>query len=357
MGKRKIIEVVAETAMAWRDIDYPPRAEAVRASLAAANTFTEEAIAFAINQQMALLTPRALAAWTRGRTPQSEGKLSAQALTVGVLSGADVPMEGVPELLATVLTGHRYVGHVTAASPALLPAFAKDVRRRTSNFPVDFAHAEEVYERAEALIATVTDESRAAVEAACKAHGIGPQRRRLRDLGYGVAVIDGHESAEEQERLAEDVLLHEGYGVRRVALIWAPRGLEPDPYLEAFAHFRGVFPAHPTTPGRLKMQQAFLDATGTPNAYGDGLEFLMSKGVPDVPPPGHVRWSEYEDLGDVERWLEVCAADIQHLAARTSVLGRLTTPVSVEPFGEAHRPGLGWQPGGHDLIGFLERLS
>ena len=170
-------------------------------------------------------------------------------------------------------------------------------------------------------------------------------------------MIDGHESAEERERLAEDVLLHEGYGERRIALIWVPSGLEPDPYLEAFAHFRAVFPAHPATPGRLKMQQAFLDATGTPNAYGDGLEFLMSKGTPDVQPPGHVRWSEYEDFGTVERWLEAHTADLRHLAARTSVLRHLTTPLSAKPLGEAHRPGLDWQPGGQDTAAFLEGLG
>ena len=170
-------------------------------------------------------------------------------------------------------------------------------------------------------------------------------------------VLDGRESAEEQERLAEDVLLHEGYGPCRVAVIWAPRDLDPDPYLEAFAHFRGVFPTHTTTPGRLKMQQAFLDATGTPNAYGDGLEFLMSKGVPEVQPPGHVRWSEYESLSDVAAWLDAHNPDVWHLAAGTSVRRHLTTTPPATRLGEAHRPGLDRQPGGHDTVAFLEGLG
>ena len=167
MDQGKQIKAIAEAAAAWQDLDYPPRAEAVRVTLEAENTFTEEAVAFAINQQMALLTPEALAAWIQGRT-------SAQARTVGVLNRADVPMEGVPDLLAIVLEGHRYVGHVGAASPVLLPAFAEDVRRRTSGFSADFTDADRVYEQAEALIATVTDEDRAAVEAACEAHRIQP---------------------------------------------------------------------------------------------------------------------------------------------------------------------------------------
>ena len=350
MSKSDHIAAIAEIAAAWQDLDYPPRVEAVRATLAAENAFTEEAIAFAINQQMALLTPSALTAWIQDRT-------SAQALTVGVRSQADVPMEGLRDLLAVVLTGHRYVGGLAAASPALLPAFAEDVRQRTSDLPAEFTDADALFERSDAVVATVTDENRAAVEAACEAHGILPDRRLLREVGYAVAVLDGRESAEERERLAEDVLLHEGYGPCRVALIWAPRGLDPDPYLEAFAHFRGVFPAHTTTPGRLKMQQAFLDATGTPNAYGDGLEFLMSKGAPDVQPPGHVRWSEYESLSDVAAWLDAHNPDVCHLAAGTSARRHLNATRPATRLGKAHRPGLDRQPGGHDTVAFLERLG
>src|SRR5690625_7069703 len=62
------------------------------------------------------------------------------------------------------------------------------------------------------------------------------------------------------------------------------------------AAFRGVFPAHEKTPGSLKMHQAMLAAVEHPHAYGEGLEFLVSKGPPEVQIPGHVRWSEYDDL-------------------------------------------------------------
>ena len=345
-----LIQAIAKAAAAWRDPEHPPRAEAVRATLRRENAFTEEAIAFAVNQQMAQLKPKALAAWIEGRT-------SRQALTVGVLHRADVPLQGLPDLLAVVLTGHRYVGAVDAASPALLPAFADEVRGHAPELPVTFAQTDVLLGRADALIADVDEETRDGLEARCEAEGIPPERRLLRGRRYGVAVIDGQESGEERERLAEDVLLHEGQSRRNVALVWAPRDLPPDPYLDAFADFRGVFPVHPSTPGRLKMQQAFLEATGTPNAYGEGLEFLLSRGEPDVQPPGHVRWAEYEALGDVAAWLEARAAEVELVAVRSALAGRLPPSLRVQPLGEAHRPTLDGRPGGYDVVAFLEKLG
>lgn len=350
MTSQSLIQAISKAAAAWRDPDYPSRTEAVRATLRQENTFTEEAVAFAVNQQMALLKPRALMAWTEGRT-------SAASLAVGVLHGADVPLQGLQDLLAVVLTGHRYIGAVALASPLLLPAFADEVRRHAPELPVEFADADVLFGRAEALIATAIEEAREEIEARCEAHGILPVRRLLRGRRHAVAVIDGQESAEERERLAEDVLLHEGQSSRNVALIWAPQDLNPDPYLDAFAEFRGVFPAHPSTPGRLKMQQAFLEATGVPNAYGEGLEFLLSKGEPDVRSPGHVRWTEYGDLGEVQAWLEAHAAEIEFVAARPALIRHLPSSLPTEPLGEAHRPALGWHPDGRDTVAFLEEVG
>ena len=350
MTSPPLIQAVARAAAAWRDPEHPPRAKAAKATLQRENAFTEEAVAFAVNQQMALLKPQALAAWVGGRT-------SEVSLAVGVMHGGDVPLQGVQDLLAVVLTGHRYVGAVAPTSPALLPAFADEVRRHAPGLPVTFTRADVLFDQADVCIADVDEETHEELEARCEAHGIPPERRLLRGRRYGVAVIDGQEPVEERERLAEDALLHEGLSRRNVALVWAPQGLSPDPYLDAFAAFRGVFPAHPSTPGRLRMQQAFLEATGVPTAYGEGLEFLLSKGEPDVQAPGHVRWSEYARLGDVAAWLGAHASEIELVAARPALARRLPSSLPTQPLGEAHRPALGWCSGGRDIVAFLRKLG
>ncbi len=346
-----LVEAVARAAVAWRDPAHPARAGAAAQSLEAPNRFTEEALAFAINQQMHALRREALYAWIGGRRART-------ARTVGVLHPGNVPLAGLQDLLAVVLTGHRYRGALSSKSPYLLPAFAEEVRQEgAGDVPVASAEAEALFAGAQAIIATGNDETRAWAEAQCEAHDIPPARRLLRGRRYAAAVIDGHESEDEREGLAEDVLLHEGYGCRNVALLWAPAGLSPDPYLKALAAFRGVFPVHPALPGALQMQQAFLEATDQPHAYGEDLEFLVSRGAPDVQRPGHLRWTAYDDLDEVRDWIEAHRGRLQLVVARSSLAERLPASLPLTPPGTAQRPPLDWQPDGCDTVAFLTGMD
>ena len=342
------IEAIAQVAVAWREPEHGPRAEAVARTLEAPNRFTEEALTFAINQQMHLLTAEALGAWLNGRQAR-------RAETVGVWHAGQMPMEGLQDFLAVLLMGHQYRGWVAASSPYLLPAFAEAVRAVWPDLPVTFADEGELIAEVDALIGTVDEEEMwEEIEAACAAEGVAEARQLLRGRSMGVAVLDGQESRQERENLAEDVLLHEGQGIRSVGLIWAPRGLSPDPYLDAFALFRSVFPPHESTPGALKMQQAMLEARGVPHAYGDGLEFLLSKGPPEPQWPGHVRWAEYDTLSEAIVWLDTHAAPV--VTARPQVARQMPALWPLEAHGEAHRPPLGFAPDGRDVITFLNAL-
>ncbi len=345
------IEAIVATASRWQDPEYPPRADAVEATLDAENRFTEQALAFAINQQMSEMKAEALRDWIDGRTASTPR-------TVGVLSAGNVPLAGLQDLLAVLLTGHRYLGRASTKSPTLLPTFAADLDREESDMDAVFVEeADELFAMAEALIATGSDDTAHWVEAQCEQHAIAPGRRLIRRHRYSVAVVDGNESEDEREGIAEDALLHEGYGCRNVALIWAPRDLNPDPYLHAFALFRGVFPTHPDMPGSLEMQQAFLEATDQSHAYGEGLEFLLSRGEPEPQRPGHIRWSEYEDLDEVAAWTDAHRDHIQLIIARPSLANQLPDVRPIRPPGQAQRPAVSWTPDGKDTVAFLAGLS
>jgi hypothetical protein len=158
---------------------------------------------------------------------------------------------------------------------------------------------------------------------------------------YAVSVVDGSESDDEWEGVAEDAFLHEGRGERSVRLLFAPRGTPPDLLMEALASFRAVVPAPEALSGRLAMPKAFLASAGTPHAYGDDLSFLISQGPPDVQPEGHLRWVNYDALGEVASFLAEHAGEVTAVAARTGLaLGLPGGEASVRRIahGEAHRP-------------------
>jgi len=347
--KDHIRSAIARAARNWQDPEYPSREAAVTQTLEAPNHFTEEALAYAINQQMRLLTEEAIEAWIGGRKAQ-------EPKTVGVIHADHVPLDGLRDLLAVVLIGHQYLGSLSPESPYLLPAFVDEIKQHAPALPADFADFEEVLAEADALIATGDDEEMETLADEVEELGIDSSQVLLRGTGYAIAVLDGQENADEFEGIAEDTLLHEGRSRRSVALIWAPADLPPDGLLEGLAAFRSVFPPHPDTPGALKMQQAFLQATDQPHAYGEGLEFLLSKGEAVVQGAGHLRWVPYESLEDVSAWLQAYGDAVQFVVAREAVSTQWSPPIDMMRPGEAHRPPLTWDPDGIDTIAFLAGL-
>lgn len=338
-----LIEAIARAGTTWRDPEHEPRATAVKQTLSVANRFTEQAITFAINQQMSLLTPRALGVWVAGRSAATSRK-------IGVIDEGHVPMASLQELLAVLLTGHQYVGNVTKSSPYLMPAFVEEIQRFAIEIPVQFSALTDLLEQVAILIAP---EERLENDPLITAwSGTLVQRAP----GYAVAVIDGLETHGERERLAEDALLHEGLSRYNIRLIFAPKEVDADPYFEAFAAFRGVFPVHPDTAGALKMQQAFLSATNQPHAYGEDLEFLVSRGAPEAQLPGHIRWSTYENIEDVSKWLADHEASVEIVVARDALKVGAPSTIPVLPLGDAHRPSLGRQAGEIDVMALLAAL-
>ncbi len=346
----KLVMALSEAARIWNDSrSQPCRGEAVQTTLSAPNSFTEEALGYAIDQQMSEMTESALMNWIGGR-------VSKRVHQVGVINAGNVPFAGLQDLLAVLLCGHSYVGVLSRKSPDLLPAFVQTVRNQGAEIDVNFTDREIIWTQIQAVIATGSDASIAQIRSLATTRGLDPRKCLLRGNRYGIAILDGRETGHDLDDLAMDVLLHEGMGCRNVALIFAPAGLELDQCLEHLAQMRAVFPAHPSTPGRLKMQQAYLAAVNQPHAYGEGLEFLISKGPPEVQIPGHVRWVVYKDMNEVIHLIEEMRNKVQCMVARGGLCEKLPKSWNAQLLGTTQRPKLAWMPDGMDTIDFLCNL-
>lgn len=349
IDQEALASAIEGAAELWKDPAYPAREQAVADTLLLENRFTEQALAFAINQQMALLVKEDLLKWVAGR-------VLTEPRTVGVLNAGNIPFVGLQDWLAVVLTGAAYRGVLSSKSPYLLPAFVLDVVNAFPDLDLDFIEFDSLEGEVDGLIASGSDETIQVLREKSKEMELGLEQCLFRGHKYSMAVIRGNETPAEREKIAEDVLLHEGMGCRSVSIIWAPEELAPDAYLESLAHFRGVFPPHEKTPASLKMKRAFLDAIGASHAYGDGMEFLVSKGEPEQQEPGHVRWATYRTLQELAGWMEDHKEEIQLVFASKNSAEQLNVSVPVLPFGSAQRPTLSWCPDGIDTIAFLQSL-
>lgn len=345
----RVIEIVESVAQDWKEVEHAARLLAEEETLAAPNRFTEEALVFAINQQMSLLTAEALRVWAS--SVQASGNKK-----VGVLNPGNIPLAGLQDFLGVLLSGHQYIGAVSSRSPVLLPLFSIALEKAGLNHEVSFTDFDDLISRVDAIIASGTDATMNTVRKRALDAGIDEHKLLLRSHRYSIAVLDGRESEEDIERLAEDILLHEGQGCRSVGLVWAPKETQPDRLLEAMATYRATFPAHPESKGALEMQRAFLAAVDQPHAFSEGLEFLFSKGEPEIQTPLHIRWTEYDHLDRVAEWIQSHHEEIQLIVSRETMLEDLTVGTMAVSPGFAQRPELGWCQDGKDLGAFLQSI-
>ncbi|MFO8098080.1 MAG: hypothetical protein R6T83_00480 [Salinibacter sp.] len=341
------LNALADVAARWRDPEYGPRADAVDATLAAPNRWTEEALAHVLNRRMQSITVPALEQWLG--TEQA-----ARTQTVVVRLGTAGPLDGFRMILAAWGRGHPTIGVRPEASPALVPAFAEDLAGDLPALDVTFADGDEALADADLVLARPeSHDEYEAIRTTCERHGIPASRRLLQGPMYSVGWIDGHETDDERERLAEDMLLLDGTGRRRLAILWAPKGLAPDAYLESMAHFRGLYPAHDDTPGTLQMQQAFLEAQDQSHAYAEDLQFLVSRGAPSPQTSAHIRWVEYDEIDEMEHWLSEQGEEIYALIARQHIHDQVHPDRALRSPSGVHVPPL-HDPEGQAIAQFLE---
>lgn len=328
------IQAIIDAATQWRDDSHAPRQQAIEETVAAPNRWTEQAVDYVMDRWMERLTVESVPQWI------GDDSFPASDATIGVVHGEAGPLAGLRDAIAVWALGLDYVGAVPESSPAFLPAFAEAVHGEGLESDIAFVSPDTVYERADAIIASPDEEKKSAAREACEQNGIPESRRLIRSPLYSIGVVDGHESEDEMERLAEDMLLFEGEGRRRLALLWAPQDHSPDAYLESMARFRGLFPAHEDTPGTLQMQQAFLEARDEPHAYAEGLEFLLSRGDPAPQRSGHIRWTEYDEYDDVGEWLADHSEEVYAVVARPHLHDQLPDDWPLRAPGGVHVPPL-----------------
>ncbi len=322
----KKIQALVETAERWRDPDYGPRAEAERLTLEAENHFVEASLAFAINHMMSQLTHETLARWGASRPDNP---------AVAILDDREVPFALLPDVVSEWLRGREVHVLLPVHSPHLLPLFFADIEHRglMPQWHQEMAHIGQAATHVRySWGAEDPDEHRLALLGGCTVEHFPDT--------FAVAVLSGGERAEEQDGLAEDVLLYEGRGNRSIRLVWAPRGIDADPYFQAFAEFRSMVPIHPKTAGRLRMQRAFLAAHDVPHAYAEGSEFLVSRSTPEPQPPGHLRWVEYDAFDEVESWLHENASRLEAIVCQPRMPLKIPAKTAKLAFGEVHRAKL-----------------
>jgi hypothetical protein len=328
------------------DPSFPDRRRAVDQTLSAPNTFTREALSRAIADAMGTVNRTAIEQWIGGRSAKSRDG-------VAVLNAGNVPFVGLFDLVGVLATGRRYVGVLSGKSPYLLPGFVETLHELWPDCPARFESLSAALSEAGWLVATGADATLTQVAMKAKDAGILEEHQFLRGTRFSVGVLDGSESAEELDSMAEDMVVHEGRGCLNASVVFVPESFDRSHLLEACRRVRLRFPAHPSTRGSIAREERLFRATGRIFDRAPGV--LLVEGRPAPRGPGVVVLSRVDSTAEAATWISSHADALQAVIGSPDVIDRLGVPEPLHTCstGESQRPPLGWSQDGRDLIRFL----
>ncbi len=245
-----------------------------------------------------------------------------------IVMAGNLPLVGFFDLLCVVMSGHKAIVKPSHKDKVLMEWVIGELKRIDSNIPIYIYSEIEPIDR---VIATGGDQ---AVGYFSRKYPNIPSL--FRGSRHSIAVLAAESEAEE---LGIDIFSYSGLGCRNVSMLFVPRGFDLArlPVGETAAKHRNNYLRQRAL---FMMQGVEFWDSGT-HCVIESSEFPAEVSVLAV--------AYYDELGEVERWVEVNDDKIQCIVSSATTIDH---PRRVD-CGEAQYPSLGDYADGIDTMEFL----
>lgn len=290
--------------------------------------FIQSALQAIVNEY---LNPEALRAFTAHlkNEPTNPAK-------VGVVLAGNIPLVGFHDVLCVYLSGHHGRFKLATADTILMQYVIQQLQQADPQAINQLQLAERLND-CTAYITTGSNQSAQHFE-----HYFGRFPHIIRRNRTSVAILDGTESQDELEALADDVYLYFGLGCRNVTHITVPENYNFEPLLNAFRKY-DTLKDHNKYRNNFDYQLALYLLNGQFYMSNDSL--LMVENAALFSPVAVTHYSVYTNINDTINHLQ------QHPEVQ-AIIGHRGIP-----FGGAQHPSLTQFADGINTLEFLEGLS
>jgi len=178
--------------------------------------FTKDNLLFTLNTWSNTLTKSNLTAFTNSIT-----KPVIAPKKVAIILAGNVPLVGFHDFLSVLISGHAVLVKQSSNDKHLLPFLAKYLEYVEEGFKGKITFTEEKLSNFDAVIATGSDNTARYFEYYFK-----NKPNIIRKSRNSVAVITGKETAEDFEKLSDDVFQYFGLGCRSVSKLYVPKDFD-----------------------------------------------------------------------------------------------------------------------------------
>jgi hypothetical protein len=255
--------------------------------------------------------------------------------TVGIVMAGNIPLVGFHDFLLAFLAGHRQTIKFSTRDQVLLPHLISTLK---DAFPelVHWISSAETLKGCDAYIATGSNNSARYFE-----QYFAKYPHIIRKNRTGIAILDGSETAEELDKLADDIQLYYGLGCRNITQVWVPQGYNFSPLLDALDKYSYFLDNH-----KYKNNYDFVLTINMMNkeTYFSNDSIVISPGVSPFAGISNLKYAYYLVPDDAISALNPDEVQV--------ICGHGYTP-----FGQAQCPGFFDYADGVDTLKFLTTLS
>lgn len=239
--------------------------------------------------------------------------------------------------MCVVLSGHIPVIKLSSKDRLLIPFLMKIWNDSTEGgFEYEFV---EKLENFDAVIATGSNNTARYLEFYFKDY-----QNIIRKNRTSVAVLNGDESDEELQLLAEDIFRYFGLGCRNVTRLFIPEDFKLERLFENFLNFKDVI-NHNKYANNYDYNRAVYLLNQ--ELFWDNNFVMLREGEDLFSPLSVINFSRYKSLDDVKNFISEHQGEIQCIVAKDA-LG-----LESVSFGEAQKPGLDVYADNVDTMAFL----
>ena len=192
--------------------------------------FTEEFVRLSLAGIVKMLDEKNLQKWSDSYTIDQTEKKS-----IALIMAGNIPMVGFHDVMCVLVSGHKALVKMSSEDNILLTEIFKILTHIAPDFTDKIKIANEKLNGYDAVIATGSNNSARYFKSYFKnvPHIIRKNRT-------SIAILDGNESDETLELLADDIFLYFGLGCRNVSKIFIPENFDLDRIFKALYKYKDI---------------------------------------------------------------------------------------------------------------------
>jgi len=313
--------------------DDPDWTAARQKAFAENGWFTPAFIDLAVkNIVTAFLDKKKLNSWAKQYALPEE---NASPKNIGLIMAGNIPLVGFHDFLSVFITGHRQTIKTSSKDHTLIHQLAGHLYATNENTR-NYISFDDMLKGRDAYIATGSNHSARYFD-----YYFAKYPHIIRRNRTSVAILNGRETRDRLDKLADDVFFYFGLGCRNVTKLYVPEGYDFIPLLEAFRKYDD-FARHNKYKNNYDYQLTILILNKRYYMSNDCI--LLEENQSPFSPISVLHYEYYKEAAVVS---ESAAGneDIQ------CILG-----TGFLPFGESQAPGLTDYADGVDTLQFLRDL-